>query len=88
MSTLVKIHISDIAKDFDLPAKAVSEIVGRYFEKPKSAQQVLTEQQLNVLFDVMTQRNQVGSMEEIFATAKAAPKAAEPKAEEKKDKQK
>ncbi|MBP3313104.1 MAG: translation initiation factor IF-2 [Oscillospiraceae bacterium] len=78
MSTLVKIRISDIAKDFDLPAKAVSEIVGRYFEKPKSAQQVLTEEQLNVVVDVITQENQIESLEAVFAVT-PAPKKEEPK---------
>ncbi len=78
MSTLVKIRISDIAKDFDLPAKAVSEIVGRYFEKPKSAQQVLTEEQLNVVVDVITQENQIESLEVVFAVA-PAPKKEAPK---------
>ncbi len=83
MSTLVKIRISDIAKDFDLPAKAVSEIVGKYFEKPKSAQQVLTEEQLNVVVDVITQENQIESLEVVFAVAPAPKKEApKPAAEE------
>ena len=84
--SFIKYRIGEMAKDFGVPTKTITNLVTEFFEKPKSAQQVLTEQQLNVLFDVMTQRNQVGSMEEIFATAKAAPeapKAAEPKAEEK-----
>ena len=73
--SFIKYRIGEMAKDFDVPTKNITNLVTEFFEKPKSAQQVLTEQQLNVLFDVMTQRNQVGSMEEIFATAKAAPEA-------------
>ena len=86
MSSLIKYRISEMAKDFGVPAKNITALVAEFFEKPKSAQQVLTEEQLNLLFDVMTQRNQIDSLEQVFAVAPApqaepAPKAEEPKAE-------
>ena len=81
MSSLMKYRIGEVAKDFDLPTKVVTEVVTKYYEKPKSAQQVLTEEQLNVIFDVITQENQIDSLEKVFAVA-PAPKKEEPKVQE------
>ena len=78
--SFIKYRIGEMAKDFGMPTKSITNLVAEFFEKPKSAQQVLTEQQLNVLFDVLTQRNQIGSIEQVFA---AAAPAEAPKAEEK-----
>ena len=84
MSSLVKYRISEMAKDLGVPSKDITALVTEFYEKPKSSQQVLTEDQLNVLFDVLTQRKQVASIEQVFATAAAAPAVEEaPKAEEK-----
>ena len=82
--SMIKYRIGEMAKDFGMPAKTITALVTEFFEKPKSAQQVLTEEQLNVLFDVLTQRNQISSIEQVFATAQAAeaPKAEEKPAEE------
>ena len=84
MSSLLKYRIGEMAKDFGVPAKEITALVTEFYEKPKSSQQVLTEEQLNVLFDVMTQRNQIQSLEQVFAAAASAeePKAEVPKAEE------
>ena len=84
MSSLLKYRIGEMAKDFGVPAKEITALVTEFYEKPKSSQQVLTEEQLNVLFDVMTQRNQIQSLEQVFAAAASAeePKAEAPKAEE------
>ena len=80
--SFIKYRIGEMAKDFGVPTKNISALVAEFFEKPKSAQQVLTEQQLNVLFDVLTQRNQVESIEQVFATARQ-PEPEPVKAEEK-----
>ena len=82
MSSFIKYRIGEMAKDFGVPTKAVTALVAEFFEKPKSAQQVLTEAQLNVLFDVLTQRHQVKSLEDALA-AQAAPAAEKPAAPEK-----
>ena len=88
--SFIKYRIGEMAKDFGVPTKTVTALVGEFFEKPKSGQQVLTEEQLNVLFDVLTQRHPVASLEETLAAqqqpkaeaAPAAPKEAPaPKAE-------
>ena len=80
--SFVKYRVKEVAADFGVAPKTIAEIVGQFFEKPKSNTQVLSEEELNVVFDYMTQKNQVKSMEEIFAVKPAAPKE-EPKQEAK-----
>ena len=72
--SFVKYRIREVANDFGVSAKDIADIVTKYFEKPKSNMQVLTDEQLNVVFDHMTQKNQIASLEQVFAAA-AAPKA-------------
>ncbi len=81
MSSLIKIKIRDVAKDFDMPSKAITALFTEYFEAPKSTAQVLTDEQLNVLFDRITRDNQIDSIEEVFATAAPAEPAPAPAAE-------
>ena len=80
--SLVKYRLREVAADFGVTPKEISEIVGTYFEKPKSNTQVLTEEELNVVFDRMTAKNQISSLEVVFSVGPTKPKA-EPKAEEK-----
>jgi translation initiation factor IF-2 len=77
---MIKYKIKDVAADFGMPAKEIMQIVEKFFEKPKSNSQVLEDDQLNVIFDYITQTNQIESLEVVFATAQAK-KAEEPKAE-------
>ncbi len=82
--SLVKYRLKEVAADFGVAPKAIAEIMALYFEKPKSNTQVLTEEELNVIFDHMTIHNQITSLEQVFAvTPKPAPKAEEPKPETK-----
>ncbi len=70
MSIEIKQKIKEVAEDFGMPAKSLIEIVGKFYDKPKSSSQNLTEDQLNVIFDYITAQNQIGSIAEVFATAK------------------
>ena len=79
--SLVKYRVKEVAADFAMQPKEIAEILGKYFEKPKSNTQVLTEEQLNVLFEHITQNNQIESIAQVFAVA-PAPKKEEPKKEE------
>ena len=74
--SFVKYRVKEVAADFGVAPKEISEIVGKYGEKPKSYTQVMTDAELNVVFDYMTQKNQISSMEQIFAVKATAPKAA------------
>ncbi|MGM9549138.1 MAG: translation initiation factor IF-2 [Faecousia sp.] len=78
--SLVKYRLKEVAADFGVAPKVIAEIISKYLEKPKSNTQVLTDEELNLVFDYMTQKNQIASLEQVFAV-KAAPKAEAPKAE-------
>ena len=80
MSIEIKQKIKEVADDFGMPAKNLIEIVGKFYDKPKSSSQNLTEEQLNVIFDYITAQNQIGSIAEVFAAAKPKdePKPAAP----------
>jgi len=79
--SLVKYRLKEVAADFGVTPKEIAEIVAKFFEKPKSNTQVLSDGELNVVFDYMTQTHQISSLEQVFAVqAKpAAPKAPEVK---------
>ena len=83
--SLVKYRIREVAADFGVAPKEIVEIISKFFEKPKSNNQVLTEEELNVVFDYMTQTHQISSLEQVFAVQPKhkteAPKAEAPKAE-------
>ena len=78
--SFVKYRLKEVATDFGTTPKAIADIISRYYERPKSNTQVLTDPELNAVFDYMTQHNQIDSLEQVFAV-KAAPKAEAPKAE-------
>ncbi|MFR1246658.1 MAG: hypothetical protein ACLSCT_05540 [Oscillospiraceae bacterium] len=75
--SFVKYRVKEVAADFGVTPKDIAEIVGKYFEKPRSNTQVLTDEQLNVVFDVITQKHQIASLEQI-----AGPAGKEARAEE------
>ncbi len=77
-----KYRLREVASDFGTNAKEISEIVGKYFEKPKNNTQVLSDDELNVVFDRMTHAHQIDSLEQVFAVRpKEQPKAAAPQAQ-------
>ncbi|MBR2583027.1 MAG: translation initiation factor IF-2 N-terminal domain-containing protein, partial [Oscillospiraceae bacterium] len=78
--SMIKYRVHEVAKDFGMPTKAVTQILTDYAATPKNHMQVLETPELDVIFEYITQHNQVESLEEIF---KVEPKA-EPKQEEKK----
>ena len=73
--SLAKYRLKDVATDFDLPVKEVTEIVAKFYEKPKSNTRIMTEEELNVVFDYITKTHQIESLEQVFAV--------QPKKEEK-----
>ena len=73
--SLVKYRLKDVATDFDLSVKEVTDAVAKFYERPKSNTRVLTEEELNVVFDYITKTHQIESLEQVFAV--------QPKKEEK-----
>ena len=86
--SFVKYRVKEVAADFGMAPKEVSEIIGKYYEKPKSYTQVLTEAELNAVFDHITRHNQIASIEQVFAVQpkeQPAAKAEAPKVESRKE---
>ena len=76
----LKYRLKEVAADFGMNTKEISQIMEKFFEKPKSNTQVLTDEELNVVFDYITQQNQIPSLEVVFAV-QPAPKKETPKQE-------
>ena len=64
---MIKYKIKDVAADFGMQSKEIMQIVEKFFDKPKSNSQVLEDDQLNVIFDYITQTHQIESLEVVFA---------------------
>ena len=80
--SLVKYRLREVATDFGVTPKEITEILSKYCEKPKSNNQVLTEEELNVIFDRVTAAHPIASLEQVFAVKpKEQPKAEAPKQE-------
>ena len=56
--SLVKYRVHEVAKDFGLTSKVVTDIMTEFLTTPKNHMQVLDADELNLIFDVITQRNQ------------------------------
>ena len=64
--SMIKYRIHEVAKDFNVSSKLISQILTDYVAAPKNHMQVLENHELNVIFDYMTQHNQAASLEDIF----------------------
>ena len=74
-----KYRVHEVAKDFKLNSKDIAEIMTKYSQPPKNHMQVLEERELAVIFDYLTQHNQVENIESIFADVYHEPKPAQAK---------
>ncbi len=90
MGIELKYRVHEVAKDFKIKGKAVgskkvTEILTKYAQTPSSHMAALNEMELSLIFEYLTQHNQVPDMEAALAAtggkAQSAPKAKEaPKA--------
>ena len=76
--SFVKYRLKEVAADFGVTPKQISDIISRYYDKPKSNTQVLSDQELNAVFDYMTQKHPIDSLEQVFAAKKPEPPKAAP----------
>ena len=73
--SMIKYRVHEVAKDFGMSTKAVTQILTDYAVTPKNHMQVLETPELDIVFEYITQHNQVESLEEIFKVEpKPAPK--------------
>ena len=78
MSSLIKYRVHEVAKDFGVTSKVITDILTEYASTPKNHMQVLEDLQLSIIFEYMTQNNQIESIAEVFADT-AAPQPKETK---------
>ena len=88
-----KYRVHEVAKDFGLPTKTITEILTRYGAAPKNHMQVLTDRELSIIFDRLTQDHPISDIQVIFQETyqeakpapaeeqKAAPQPAKPAAQ-------
>lgn len=80
---VIKVKVSDVARDFGKTNKDIIEILGDYCGGPaKKASTVLEENELNILFDKITQQNSVKSFDAYFKSGEDARKKAPKKQDE------
>ena len=78
--SLMKYRVHEVAKDFGKNSKEISDILTEYATTPKNHMQVLEDGELSLIFEYLTQHNQVDSVESIYADVYHEPKPAQPAA--------
>ena len=88
---MIKYPIHKVAKDFkkgskELQSKEIMDVLTQYGHPPKNHMQPLSDQELSIVFEYLTQHNQVDSIQSIYedvyhepAAAKQQPAAQAPK---------
>ena len=72
MSFENKYRVHEVAKDFGKQTKDITQILTTYATTPKNHMQVLSDKELSIVFEYMTQHNQVADMQASLATAQPA----------------
>ena len=71
-----KYRVHEVAKDFKKNSKEITDILTKYATAPKNHMQVLEDRELSLIFEYLTQHNQVDNIESIYAEVYREPKAA------------
>ncbi|NBI65553.1 translation initiation factor IF-2 [Pseudoflavonifractor sp. 60] len=69
---MIKYPVHKLAKDFSrkgkvLPSKEIMDILTQYGHPPKNHMQPLTDLELSIVFEYLTQHNQIDSIEQVYA---------------------
>ncbi len=81
-----KYKISDLAKDFNVSSKDITDIVAEKTGTAKKSGAVLNEAEISVVFSALLNKNEVKSLDEYFATGAESRAAAKKAREEEKNK--
>ena len=74
MANFIKYRVHEVAKDFKTTSKVIGAIMEAYAKPPKNHMHILENADLDLIFEYLTQHNQVENMADIFAEAqKTAP---------------
>ena len=82
-----KYKVNEVAKDLQVENKEVIEVLKELGGEPKKATTALTEEELDIVFDHVTQKNSVENFDAYFAqkdSGESVEQPAEPKAEKEK----
>ena len=82
---MIKYKVRDVAKDLGVSVKEISDILEKNCGVTKKAMATLEESELNIVFDAVTQKNNVANFDKFFASRNktAEPAKADGKAEKK-----
>lgn len=82
---MIKYKVRDVAKDLGVSVKEISDILEKNCDVTKKAMATLEESELNIVFDAVTQKNNVANFDKFFASRNktAEPAKTEVKAEKK-----
>jgi len=75
-----KYRVRDVARDFGMPAKVITEILDKYATAPKSNMQALEDHELSIVFEHLTQNNQISNIAAIYADEPKKPESPTPDA--------
>ncbi len=65
---MIKYRVHEVAKDLDVASKEIIQLLKDYLGEEKKHMTALTEDELNIIFEYYTQKNQVENFDEYFAS--------------------
>ena len=66
---MIKYRVSDVAKDFGVPAKEIVELLAKYIQPAKKSATALEEHELDIVFEYFTQKHNTDNLDAYFAAA-------------------
>ena len=69
---MIKYRVREVAKDLDIPNKEVIDTLAEYFTEPKKYMTVLTEEELDIVFETFTQKRNLETLDTYFAEREQA----------------
>ncbi|MDQ5983126.1 MAG: Translation initiation factor IF-2 [Eubacteriales bacterium SKADARSKE-1] len=64
---MIKYRVHEVAKDLNIPSKDIIDLIKNYSGKEKKHMTALTEDELNIVFEYFTQKNQVENFDKYFS---------------------
>ena len=85
---MIKYKLEDLAKDLNMQAKDIAEMIKERFKAVKKPSALLTDEELNYIFEKVTSEKSVSSFDKYFASKQkaSAPKQEKAEKNDKKDK--
>ena len=69
----IKYKLGEVAKDLNKPNKEVIELLSKYTGEPRKSVSVLSEDELNYVFEYYTQKNQIQNINDYFTATSKPP---------------